>query len=297
MKRAEAQRILSYLDGEMNPAAAKDFEAEAAQDGRMADELAAYRSLFAAMRSLRPRRPRAGFAARVVGRRLVQPAGWKRSRAWRAMSGRLVLDPFAAAAEGVLPARQAKALAAYVARDPEAAAAMASSRRLVEELGRLPGFQPSDGFAERVISRVRWVPRKARPWDEAPAWVRRALLPRDGRRLAFASGMATGPVAAVAVAAYVVLSKPMVTLPNLAAFAWAKSSGAVSGLAEAVFGAIGRSPVVRETYGMFGGFSAFSLSAAAAGLCVVGALGLLSAWVLYKNVATATEMDGEYASV
>ncbi len=297
MNSAQTQRILSYLDGELNVAAVADFEARAARDGRLASELATYRSLFARLGALDAHRPRRGFAVRVLASCHVQPRGWARARAWLATSGSLALDPFAAAAEGALAPRQARALAAFVARDPEAAAAMASSRRLIEGLGRLPGFAPQDGFAERVVARLRPAPRPARSLEGALAWIRKWAWPREGRRLAFVSGAATGPVAVVAVAAYLVLSKPMVTLPNLAAFAWTKASGAVSGVAEAVFGALARSPVVREAYGMLDGVSAASFSAAALGLCVAGGLGMLSAWVLYKNVAGATEMDGKYASV
>lgn len=297
MTSAETQRILSYLDGELKASASADFEAKAAQDDPLANELAAYRSLFARLRALEVHRPRDGFAPRVLAGRHVQPRGWARARAWLARSDSFVLDPFAAAAEGTLPARQAQALAAYATRDPEAAAAMASSQRLVEDLGRLPVFQPEEGFAERVVSRVRRSPRPLGLWEGAATWMRRSLWPREGRRLAFVSGAAMGPVAVVAATAYLVLSRPLVTLPNLAAFAWTKASGAFSGVAEAMFGAIARSPLVREAYGALDGSTAVWLSAAALGLCVVGGLGMISAWVLYKNVAGATEMDGEYASV
>jgi len=297
MTSAEIQRILSYLDGELKASASADFEAKAVQDDRLANELAAYRSLFARLRALEVHRPRDGFAPRVLAGRHVRPRGWARARAWLARSDSIVLDPFAAAAEGTLPARQAQALAAYATRDPEAAAAMASSQRLVEDLGRLPVFQPEEGFAERVVSRVRRSPRPVRLWEGAATWMRRSLWPREGRRLAFVSGAAMGPVAVVAATAYLVLSRPLVTLPNLAAFAWTKASGAFSGVAEAMFGAIARSPLVREAYGALDGSPAVWLSAAALGLCVVGGLGMISAWILYKNVAGATEMDGEYASV
>ena len=70
------------------------------------------------------------------------------------------------------PSAGRAALAAFVSRDREAAAALAGWKRLHERLGGLPSFQPQEGFDERVMARVGVAPR---------ASPRRRATPRDGQ--------------------------------------------------------------------------------------------------------------------
>lgn len=293
------QRIFAYLDGEMDSAAAARFEAEAARDPRVARELAGCRSLFGRLGALPSRRPRAGFACRVV-------AGWRMESAGRAgalagLAGRpgwlraLARDPFGALAEGALSRRQARAVAAYARRDPDAAAELEAAHRLLKGLAGLPGFRPSEGFADRVAARAVRAARPATVREGALARLRRACWPRAERRLAFGAGLATGPVAVVAAAAWVVFSRPMVTLSNLSAFAWSKASAAASSAVGAVAEAVAGSPLLRNAYATLDGLGGWGPVAGAA-LVVAAASGLLAAWVLYKNVVAANEMGGEYAS-
>ncbi len=292
MKPAEVERLLSYLDGELDGAAAGEFEAEAARDRRLAAETAALRSVFAGLRALRRPRPRAGFASRVVAGWHVQSGARAKWSVRPSRSDSLVRDPFGAFAEGALSRRQARILADLAGRDSEIAAALAAARRLQERLAGLPGFRPSEGFAERVASRARAAaPAPSRESVLALAWLRRACWPRAERRLAFASGLAAGPVAVVAATAYMVFSRPMATLSNVSTFAWNKASAAVSGVAESVTA----SALARSASGSLEGLGGWA-PVVGAGLVAAAALSLLSAWVLYKNVVTANGTEGKYAS-
>jgi len=294
MKPSEAERILSFLDGEMDAGKAAEFEAEAVRDPRTAEELAACRLLFESLRTMRPLRPAKGFATRVAAAWLLQTEG---AGAGSRLFGRrpVARDPFGALADGALARRQTRALLAFAARDGEAAEALASSGRLLQRLAGLPGFRPSEGFSDRVASQAASSLRPAPAEESALARLRAVCWPRRGRRLAFASGLATGPAAALAATAYLVLSRPLATPSNVLAFAWAKTSAAASGLVDSVVATAAGSPLARGAYEALNGLGAWASAAAAGGVAVV-ALGLLSAWVLYKNIVTANGTGGTCAS-
>ena len=293
MKHSEIERIFSFLDGETDAAQAAGLEAEAARDPRIAGELAACRELFERLRSMEPHRPAKGFATRVAASWLLQAQG---AGIWTRFFGRrpVARDPFGALADGALPPRQAQELLAFAARDAQAAAALASSRRLVQGLAGLPRLRPSGGFADRVASQAARALRPAQAQQSALARLRAACWPRQGRRLAFASGLAAGPAAVFAATAYLVLSRPLATPSNVLAFAWSKTSAAAAGFVDWSVAAAAGSPLAQ---GVLNGLGAWAPAAAAGGV-VVAALGLLSAWVLYKNIATANAngTGGKYAS-
>lgn len=292
MKQPEIERIFSFLDGDMNAGEAAEFEAEAARDPRTAQEIAACRTLFESLRTMRRPRPAQGFATRVVAARILEAEGGGPGRFGRRLAWR---DPFGALADGALPTRQARALLAFAARDAEAAAAFDSSRRLLQGLAGLPGFRPSDGFANRVASQAASSLRPVQAEESALARLRAACWPRRGRRLAFASGLAAGPAAVVAATAWLVLSRPLATLPNVLGFAWAKASAAAAGIADSISTTVAGSALARDAYGIVNGAGAWAPAAAAGALGVL-ALGLLSTWVLYKNIVTANGTGGKHAS-
>lgn len=292
MKQPEAARIFAFLDGEMDAAKAAEFELEAARDPRTVQELAACRTLFESLQTMRRQRPAKGFATRVVAARILEAEGGGPRRFGRRLAWR---DPFGALADGTLPRRQARALLAFAARDAEAAAALDSSRRLLQGLAELPGFRPSEGFANRVASQAASSLRPVQAEESALTRLRAACWPRRGRRLAFASGLAAGPATVVAATAWLVLSRPLTTLPNVLGFAWTKASAAAAGLADSISTTVAGSALARDAYGIVNGAGAWA-PAAAAGAVALLALGMLSTWVLYKNIVTANGTGGKHAS-
>lgn len=313
------ERMLSYLDGTLSAIERDAYEAELAANPARAREVEDHRALVATLDEMAAYVPSGDFRVRVLAW-LNMPESWW-ARLWRRVAGtpETMSNVFAAFLDEGLTARQARALTAFVARDPEAGAAMANWKRLFGELESLPGFAPSEGFADRVMVRLRVLeqqradqPEAARAgsrWARAlpslpspsgyrkfvTAWVAaRWPTPRD--RFAVTSGMAVGPVAVFLVTLHMLSSNPLLTTSNLASFLRIRADGAVSQLTDAVTGnttanlAIGRVSGFLETWGANG-------TTFVAGLVLFGVLTFLSAWILYRNVVKVSRSENRYVSV
>lgn len=313
------ERMLSYLDGRLSTGERDAYEAKLAADPAQAREVESHRALVATLDEMATYVPSSDFRVRVLAF-LNTPESW-----WTRLRRRLVGTPppmsnvFAAFLDEGLAPRQARALAAFVARDPEAAAALAGWERLFGELGTLPGFDPSEGFADRVMARVGvrrqhqvarpevaraggrrladivGLPAAGRYWEVATAWIdARWPTPRD--RFAVTSGMAVGPVAVFFVTLHMLSGNPLLTTSNVASFLRTRVGGAASQLADAVSGnstanyALGRVSGLLDTWTLSG-------PTLAAGLILFGALTLLSAWILYRNVVKLSRSENRYVSV
>ena len=152
----DARRLFSYLDGELRPDERRAFERRIAGDPALKRQVRAYRSLFTALRTLEPHAPAPDLNSRIIASLHFRPSRLSRLRAWLVGgSPWSVANVFDDLHDGVLPARQARALTSLAARDPEAAAALADWGRLHRELRRLATLGPADGFSERVMARVQ----------------------------------------------------------------------------------------------------------------------------------------------
>ena len=282
------RRMFSYLDGELGPVERTAFERKMAADPALSRETEACRSLLATLDQLAAFAPSSDFAVRVMASLHTRRSLWARAHAWLGGSplpaGPNVLTNLLD--EG-LSAGQARTLSAFLARDPEAAAALAAWRRLCHRLDQLAGFEPSPGFADRVLTHVEVAPASTRGRGAA-SWLR-ALWPRRGDRLAAASGIAFGPTALVGVTAYMLVSdNPLVTASNVASFVWTKLTTAMSGLVEAAF-----SGTSGSAFGFLDVLAAPAPVLAASLILFVG-LTLVSGWVLYKNIVTVSELKSRY---
>ena len=283
------RRMFSYLDGELGPVERTAFEREMAADPVLSRKTEACRSLLATLDQLAAFAPSSDFAVRVMASLHTRRSLWARVHAWLGGSP-LPAAPnvLANLLDEGLSAGQVRTLSAFLARDPEAAAALAAWRRLCHRLDQLAGFEPSPGFADRVMTHVEVAPASVRRRG-ALAGRLRALWPRRGDRLAAASGIAFGPTAVVAVTAYMLVSgNPLVTASNVASFVWTKLTTAMSGLAEAAFSGTSGSA--------FGFLDVLAAPAPvlAASLILFGGLTLVSGWVLYKNVIKVSELKSRY---
>ena len=283
------RRMFSYLDGELGPAERTLFERRTAADPALSARTEAFRSLLSTLDELAAFAPSRDFAVRVMASLHTRRSLRTRIFAW--LGGSTV-----PAAPNVLTdlldeglsQGQARTLAAFLARDPEAAAALAAWKRLCHRLDHLAGFAPSPGFADRVMAHVEVAPASARRRGASARWLR-ALWPRRGNRLAAASGIAFGPTALVGVTAYMLVSdNPLVTASNVASFVWTKLSAAMSGLVEAAFSSPSGSALG------FLDVLATPAPVLVAGLILFGGLTLVSGWVLYKNVVKVSELKSRY---
>lgn len=216
--------------------------------------------------------PASDFQARILARLRIRQSAWARLYGQLTGSRYDIPDAFDALLEGELSRRQVRALAAFVAADPEAGAALADRKRLAERLARVPSLGPRLGFADRVMARVSAAQSPLRRRILARLRMRAAqLLPGRRERLAAVFGVAFGPAAAFG-AAYAVLSDPLATVAGTAGFAWAKVGTVLPPFAQFTVG--GAEDIV----------AAATAPVVAAGLMAFAAISVLSGWILYRNL-------------
>lgn len=290
------RRLFAYLDDELDRNERAAFEDVLAADPRLARDVRVFRSLLAALGRLAAFAPSADFKVRVLAALRTHRPGWARAWQWIAGAGRpSVGNVFSELLEEGLPPRQARALAAFVARDREAAAALTSWKRLHRQLGRLPVLAPPDGFQGRVMARIEAMPAPSRA--RRRAWRRVLVLwPERRQRLAAALGMAFAPTALVASLGYVlagIFANPLVTPQRAAGFIWEKGVAAVSALADGLLG--GWSPGAASAVGS--GSLGVILPAALGGLLVFGVLSLISGRILYGIFVNNSGMGRRHVPV
>ena len=288
----ETRRIFSYLDGELRPAELVEFEREIASNPGLKAEVRTFRSVLAALDQLAVFAPSPDFRLRVLVA-LYAGRSWRaRLRAWiGGGSFAIVPNAFGSFLDEGLPTRQARALSALVARDPEAAAALAEWKRLHDALGRLPAYAPTAGFRDRVMARVDTAPAASARHSGLIQRIRRAW-PRPADRLAAASGIAFGPTTAVLATAYMLFSNnPLVTASNVASFLWTKTADVLSGLINGGFGS-----AAGNVFGILDGVAPQG-PAIAVSVFVFACLMLMSAWILYRNIVKVPVSERRYVPI
>ncbi len=284
----DARRLFSYLDGELRAGERRAFERRIAGDPALQRQVRACRSLFAALKTLEPHTPARDLKARIIASLHIRPSRLSRLRAWLAGgSPGSVVNVFDDLHDGMLSARQARALKSLAARDREAAAAMAGWGRLHRELGQLPALAPADGLAERVMARVP-LPERARSRTRLRHLLA-GLWPQRQERLAAASGVAFGPTAAVVATGYMLFANnPLVTLSNLAGFLWNQG---IAALPDALGGTLGTGAGILSDVLPAGLAGAGAASVFVGGILLLTTLTALSGLILYRNVARTTELE------
>lgn len=304
---AMPERVFAYLDGELTPPQRAAFEADVARDPALAASLSGGQALFDALNALEELSPAPDFAVRAMARLHLRPSLWGRLWGWAAGTGpATVRNPLAALVDGDLPRRQAGAIAAFTASNPEAAAALAGWKSLHERLDRLPALAPGANLPLRVMARLpvahaHALPRRSRTVAFLAERAHK-LLPRPQERLAAASGAAFGPAVVVASLLWVVFRNPLVTMSDVAGFVAAKAGAAATGIASAFFSALGTGTAQgaweAESWGSgawgFWREATASVPAVATGLAAFAALSVAAGWVLYRN-ARVSAMETRYA--
>lgn len=294
---AQTLELFSYLDGDLAGEALASFEARLATDSGLARALGEWRGLFEALRALEAYAPSADFKVRVMAVLSDEPSILERSLGWlwgKGTARHRDANPFVAAHEGRLAPRHHRALAAYVAKHPEAQAAASAWSSLLERLDGLPRMAPSHGFADGVMARLEATGIEVRKPSLAARLAQR-LWPGRRERLAALGGMAVGPTAVVGATAYMILSNPLVTPTNLLSFVWAKSVALVSALGDAAVGRAFETGTVGTVWSVLEGLALSGPVLAAAALAF-GVLTALSSWVLYRNVIKVTPMEAPYVT-
>ncbi len=288
----EARRIFSYLDGELRSGDVLEFEREIEVNPGLRAEVRAFRSVLAALDQLALFAPSPDFRVRVLVA-LYAGRSWRaRARAWiGGGSFAIVPNALATLVDEGLPKRQARALSAFVASDPEAAGALAGWKQLHDRLDRLPAHEPTAGFGDRVMARVDTVSAASARHDGFAQRIGR-VWSRPADRLAAASGIAFGPTTAMLATAYMLFSNnPLVTASNVASFLWTRTADALSGLVNGGFGSAAGS-----VFGFLDGVAPQGPALAVSAI-VFACLTLVSAWVLYRNIVKVPATERRYVPI
>ena len=140
---ARTRRIFSYLDDEMSARERAAFEARLGVDRVLAAELEAHRILHAALDEMAVFSPSPDCRIRVLASLAVRNSWWVRLRERLRSAVSPAPNLFTELLDEGLAPRQARALMAFVARDPDAAATLKNWRHLFRALESLPGLAPS----------------------------------------------------------------------------------------------------------------------------------------------------------
>lgn len=296
-----AEVVQALLEGELPVGERTRAEEHLASCALCAAETDLWRAVFQSLRDLPALAPSETFAERVMAG-LVAPE--PRSLAARVRT-RLGLpasvshpaqERLQSFAEGSLPARHAARVSTHLVGCPTCAGEAAAWRATFTALGRIERLAPADGFAERVMARVKVpapAPARAADWKRALGWVA-ALVPQTRQAWATVSGVALTPAVTLGLVIWTVCSHPTLTPGALASFAWWK----VSELAAAAWQAT--ASVALESAGLFEVYS-FLGSLALSPMALAGAFVSLSAgtvaatWILYRNLFVPHPVDGRVA--
>ena len=296
------ERIQEWLDGQLSQREAARLQTHLDDCTRCRTEVEDWKGFVADLSALPVLTPEESFSGRVLAG-LDPEIGKSRltlgARAWfgrkfGADRNRAPSHPDSASLhdflEGALGRRQsARVLRHLTACEPCRREAKAW-REMFIDLAALPQLSPSADFASEVMARVR-IPE--------PAPVQRALLqraldrarslagPRRRRAWAAAAGMALTPMLTIWMVAFAVFSHPLATLSNLSAFVWLKGAALAGALGNSVVTGLMDNAAVFRTWTALGSLTSSPATASAA-LLVFSILTLAAAWVLYRNLFSAS---------
>jgi len=301
------ERLQAFLDGSVPSREGRQLEAHVATCAQCSEELATWRVLFEDLDGLRPQRPSADFQARVMsGVRL--PARLPLAARLRAAVAALrpgarpshlragVLQDLA---DGVLASRQAKRAQAHLAGCTACSAELQRWTRVLARLSELDGFDPMEGFADRVIAGL--TPAASPAVVRQPGWARalagaRRFLPRSRRAWAAIAGAAVTPAVTFGLVLFAVFSHPTLTPQALVSFTFWQFTDLFTA---AWSGLLATGLSVTRVTGLEGFFDAIAAAPllAATGVAIYAIGSGLAARILYKNLIDSRSIRPRYASV
>ena len=214
----------------------------------------------------------------------------------------LEADELQTFAEGRLPEGERPAVESHLTNCASCQAEVQEWRQLFESLSVLPQYEPSAGFADRVMAGVReahataLVPWYVRSGQRASAFVVR-VTPRTTRGWAFASALFALPVIASAMLMSWLMSKAYATPGALLTFGADKSAHALESLGRSTIQWALQTKLVGAIVELGGVFvQQAGLSGVGALIAVVAMAICLSIWVLYNNLFRSPTPESSYVS-
>lgn len=184
-------------------------------------------------------------------------------------------------AEGILSAEPAAKAAAHVAACRRCEAELDAYRVLFEQLGDLPRYAPSAGFADAVMARVQLAPQTSL----VPAWVQR-LIPRTRRAWIFLGSAIVAPAVPIIALALVLFTQPLLSPVTL----WQWGSLRMQSMTQAVMAWLLDQTASSGLYGfgdsLLSTAQAVPLAVVMAAVILLGFAMPLSAWGLLRLTRT-----------
>lgn len=199
--------------------------------------------------------------------------------------------------EGTLQAGDRVVIESHLLGCPDCRIQVEEWRGLFAALATLPQFEPSLGFAERVMAGVRVSPRAAwQEWaDRATALVAR-VAPKSNWGWSMAVALLALPVILGGSAIAWLISKSYISPEALWSYTRDSAVEGLQGVGSTVMSAILQTDIAAW---LVARGSAFISSAGMSGVGVVlataGAITLVSIWVLYRNLFRAPSRESDYA--
>lgn len=285
----DAERMQALLDGDLPDREAAAVHAEIAECTRCRAEFEGWQTLFGELGDLELHAPSADFEARVL-ENLPAP---RRQRLLAGIFGRSDDRAHATSEElqehldGRMAARASARLEEHLGQCAPCRTEMDGLHQVVTRLDGLTAFEPSPGFGEAVMARLRiqqmaqvaLAPTSRR--DRIVAWLR-ARMPSTGRSWGAVLGLGTVPAVTAALALQAVFSHDLVTLRNLVSFVGFKLSGVVDALAGAVEGVVADSTLLSRFWDVVQAIGASPTMTAGTVALAFGSC-LAALWVLYRN--------------
>ena len=304
----DAPAIQALLEGELPTEELEAFEEHVASCAGCRSEVEAWRLLFSELGQMASLAPASEFVDGVMSRvdipapQAVRDVPQKahswtlvpwaaRVRGWVARStvGQHVSDTrLQDLADRALPAHAAARASEHLAACETCESSLFGWRAVMTALRSLPALAPSEGFADRVMARVRLrAATAARSRAGVLAWGR-ALRPRGARGWALVGGAVAAPSVLVGAVAYFVMAHPLLTAEYLLSYVWWRTSEALTALGVGIFDGLLETVTVFRTYAFVDllATSPAALAAAATAFTILWAGAL---WVLYRNLLSAPE--------
>jgi anti-sigma factor RsiW len=298
VKRHLTQALIqAYLDGRASRDEARAVVAHSASCASCRNELEDWAALFGELGHLPSLAPSAQMRSRVMEHvAKVRPLASRPGEA--AAPAHPTPDRLIDYVDDALPQNVAASVQAHLAECAHCAREVGEFRQVFAQLDGLAHVQASAGFQDRVMRQVRVPSPRTVPAQalgaRALAAVRR-LRPAP-RRWAALAGVATAPLAVLAIVGSVVLSHPLVTLWGMVSYAWWKAGQVASLLVDPLLSGVVQSVAIFRAYTAFE-WLAQSLLVTAVGVGVLCALTGGAAWFLYRNVLVASSTGRKYATI
>lgn len=304
------ESVQALLDGALEGDEARAARAHVDTCARCRAEVEGWRLLFSELDGLGRLEPRPGFGDRVLtdvkiptpealpwAARVLGWLGLREGR--RAPTRHLGPRGFQEYLEELVPERQRARMEAHLEGCGRCDRELETWRGLLARLESLPAFQPSPGFAEGVMARVRLgdAPAPAltpsRIAARVAGWLRK-VTPGTRKGWAVASGVALAPTVALGTILYTVFSHPLLTPGSLTAFLGWKVGDLTRAVGSWAFDQVVGSATALHALSAVDAMTAAPAVVAGGGVLLAG-LTMAATWILYRNLISTPPGDGSYA--